>query len=158
MADPEERVHHQPGIYGPIHRVPGHGQSAELDQRARGPRHCIPVRHIRRARAQLHIRADVPNKAADRQVDAVPVHVVLHTVHRSTVLSSVLHASAGRRPCWPGRCTHVGRKGHVPYSDRRRVRQTHRPTGGRYCRQVFRLLLSGVADGRTLGKSHLLVR
>jgi len=157
VADPEERVHHQPGVHGPVYRVPGHGQPAEFDQRPRGPGHRVPVRHIRGASAQLHIRAHVPHQAADRQVDAVSVHAVLHTVYRCPVLSAVLHAGAGRRARGPGRRAHVGRQGHVPHADRSRVRQAHRPTGGRYRRPVLRVLLLGLADRRALGQPHLFV-
>lgn len=158
MADPEERVHHQPGVHGPVHRVPGHGQPAELDQRPGGPGHRLPVRHLRRPRAQLYIRAHVPHQAAHRQVDAVPVNAVLHTVHRRPVLSAVLHTGAGRRACWPGSRSHVGREGHVPHTDGSRVCQTHRSTGGRHRGQILRILLPCLANGRALGKSHILLR
>lgn len=155
MADPQERFHHKPGVHGAVHRVPGNGQPAELDQRPRRPGHRIAVGHLRRPSAQLHIRTHVPHQAADRQMDAVLVHAVLYTVHRRTVLPAVLHPGAGRRARRPGSRAHVGRQGHVPDPNRCRVRQAHRPTSGRHRGQVLRVLLPRLADRRALGKPHL---
>lgn len=64
----------------------------------------------------------------------------------------ILHSCAGRHSARSGRRTDVGIQSHLLDASRSSVRQDHRSGGGRDYRAILRLLLLGLANGRTLGQ------
>lgn len=156
MAYPEEHRHRVDRLHGAVHRVPGYGESAVVDQCQRRPWHRITLGYLRCPGALVHFRAHVPHQEAHRQVDPLSIYALLRTVHRLAVLSQILHPGTSRSTPRPRRRAHVGRQSHISHASRRGLRQDHRPTDRRHRCTVLRLLLPGVANGRALGQSHFL--
>jgi len=146
MAHPEEHRHRFDRVHGAVHGVSGHGKSAVVHQRERWPRHRLPLSDLRRPRALVHFRTDLPHQEAHGQMDSLLIDAVLRAVHRFAILPQVLYPRTGRGASWSRRRANVGRQSHVSYASRRCLRQNNRPACRRHRRAVFRILLSGMAN------------